>query len=71
VQVLALADPAAQGSESSAMQMSDTLGSSLAVGIAGALVNASGLNAGAACMTVIALIAALAAPRIHPKDPHA
>jgi hypothetical protein len=51
------------------MQISDTLGSSLAVGIAGALVNAAGLNAGAACTAVIAIVAALAAHRA--EDPHA
>jgi MFS family permease len=69
VQVLSLSGPSAQGTNSSAMQISDTLGSSLAVGIAGALVNAAGLNAGAVCTAVIAIVAALAAHRV--RDPHA
>jgi MFS family permease len=64
VQVLSLSGPSAQGANSSAMQISDTLGSSLAVGLAGALVNAAGLDAGVICTAVIALIAALAAPRV-------
>jgi MFS family permease len=69
VQVLSLSGPSAQGTSSSAMQISDTLGSSLAVGIAGALVNAAGLDAGAVCTAVIAIIAALAAHRV--EVPHA
>jgi predicted MFS family arabinose efflux permease len=69
VQVLSLSPESAQGTNSSAMQISDTLGASLAVGLAGALVNASGLNAGVLCMTVVALVAALAAPRV--RNPHA
>ena len=69
VQVLRLSGPSAQGTNSSAMQISDTLGASLAVGVAGALVNAAGLNAGAICTAVIAIVAALAAHRI--EDPHA
>jgi MFS family permease len=69
VQVLHLSGPSAQGTNSSAMQISDTLGSSLAVGLAGALVNASGLNAGVIGMAVIAIVAALAAHRV--RDPHA
>jgi MFS family permease len=69
VQVLRLSGPDSQGTNSSAMQISDTLGSSLAVGIAGALVNAAGLNTGAVCTAVIALIAAVAAHRV--EDPHA
>jgi MFS family permease len=69
VQVLRLSSPEAQGTNSSAMQISDTLGSSLAVGLAGALVNAAGLNAGAVCTAVIAIVAALAAHRV--EDPHA
>jgi MFS family permease len=69
VQVLSLSGRSAQGTNSSAMQISDTLGSSLAVGIAGALVNAAGLNAGAVCTAVIAIAAALAAHRV--RDPHA
>jgi MFS family permease len=69
VQVLSLSGPSAQGTNSSAMQISDTLGSSLAVGVAGALVNAAGLNAGAACTAVIAVVAALAAHRL--EDRHA
>jgi MFS family permease len=64
VLVLRLSGPDAQGTNSSAMQISDTLGSSLAVGIAGALVNAAGLNTGAACTAVIAIVAALAAHRV-------
>jgi MFS family permease len=64
VLVLRLSGPDAQGTNSSAMQISDTLGSSLAVGIAGALVNAAGLNTGAACTAVIAVVAALAARRV-------
>jgi MFS family permease len=69
VQVLHLSGPSAQGTNSSAMQISDTLGSSLAVGMAGALVNAAGLSAGAVGTAVIAIVAALAAHRI--EDPHA
>jgi MFS family permease len=69
VQVLRLSSGSAQGTNSSAMQISDTLGSSLAVGMAGALVNAAGLNAGAVCTAVIAVVAALAAHRV--EDPHA
>ena len=69
VQVLRLSSGAAQGTNSSAMQISDTLGSALAVGLAGALVNAAGLNAGAVCTAVIAIVAALAAHRV--EDPHA
>jgi MFS family permease len=69
VQVLRLSSGSAQGTNSSAMQISDTLGSSLAVGMAGALVNAAGLNAGAVCTAVIAIVAALAAHRV--EDPHA
>ena len=69
VLVLRLSSPDAQGTNSSAMQISDTLGSSLAVGIAGALVNATGLGAGAACTAVIAIGAALAAHRV--EDSHA
>jgi predicted MFS family arabinose efflux permease len=69
VQVLSLSSGSAQGANSSAMQISDTLGSSLAVGLAGALVNAYGLNAGAVCTAVIAIVAALAAHRV--RDPHA
>jgi predicted MFS family arabinose efflux permease len=69
VQVLRLSSGSAQGTDSSAMQISDTLGSSLAVGMAGALVNAAGLNAGAVCTAVIAIVAALAAHRV--EDPHA
>jgi MFS family permease len=69
VQVLRLSDPSDQGVNSSAMQISDTLGSSLAVGTAGALVNAAGLTAGAAGTAVIAIVAALAAHRV--EDPHA
>jgi MFS family permease len=69
VQVLSLSPESAQGTNSSAMQISDTLGASLAVGLAGALVNASGLNAGVICMTAVAVVAALAAPRV--RNPHA
>jgi MFS family permease len=69
VLVLRLSGPDTQGANSSAMQISDTLGSSLAVGIAGALVNAAGLNTGAACTAVIAIVAALAAHRV--EDAHA
>jgi MFS family permease len=69
VQVLRLSAPSDQGVNSSAMQISDTLGSSLAVGTAGALVNAAGLNAGAAGTAVIAIVAAFAAHRV--EDPHA
>ncbi len=69
VQVLRLSSGSSQGSDSSALQISETLGASLAVGMAGALVNAAGLNAGALCAAVIALIAALAAYRI--EVPHA
>jgi hypothetical protein len=69
VQVLGLSSESEQGVNSSAMQISDTLGSSLAVGIAGALVNAVNLGAGLACTAVIATVAALAAHRV--KDPHA
>ncbi|MDN3354566.1 MFS transporter [Actinomadura sp. DC4] len=69
VTVLRLSSGAAQGTNSSALQISDTLGSSLAVGLAGALVNAAGLNAGAVCTAVIAIVAALAAHRV--EDPHA
>lgn len=68
-QVLRLSAPSDQGVNSSAMQISDTLGSSLAVGTAGALVNAAGLNAGAAGTAVIAIVAALAAHRV--EVPHA
>jgi MFS family permease len=69
VQVLSLSAPSEQGANSSAMQISDTLGSSLAVGLAGALVNAVNLDAGLACTAVIATVAALAAHRV--KDPDA
>jgi MFS family permease len=69
VQVLRLSAPSDQGVNSSAMQISDTLGSSLAVGTAGTLVNAAGLNAGAAGTAAIAIVAALAAHRV--EDPHA
>jgi predicted MFS family arabinose efflux permease len=69
VQVLHLSAPSEQGANSSAMQISDTLGSSLAIGAAGALVNAAGLGAGAACTTVVAVVAALAAHRV--EVPHA
>jgi MFS family permease len=69
VQVLSLSGRSAQGTNSSAIQISDTLGSSLAVGLAGALVNAADLAAGVACTAVIAVIAALAAHRV--REPHA
>jgi MFS family permease len=69
VQVLNLSEPDAQGANSSSMQISDTLGSSLAVGLAGALVNATGLWAGFACTAAIATVAAAAAHRV--KDPDA
>lgn len=69
VQVLSLSAPSEQGANSSAMQISDTLGSSLAVGLAGALVNAVNLGAGLACTAVIAIVAALSAHRV--KDPDA
>ena len=69
VQVLRLSRPDEQGANSSALQISDTLGSSLAIGTAGALVGAAGLDAGAAGMAVIAVVAALAARRV--EDPHA
>lgn len=68
-QVLSLSAPSAQGTNSSAMQISETICSSLAVGVAGALVNAAGLVAGAVCTAVIAVVAALAAHRV--GDPHA
>ena len=61
--------PSEQGTNSSALQISDTLGSSLGVGAAGAIVNAAGLDAGAVCTTVIAVTAALAAHRV--EAPHA
>ncbi|GAA4617710.1 MFS transporter [Actinoallomurus liliacearum] len=64
VQVLALSAPSEQGANSSALQISDTLGASLAVGVAGALVNAAGLGAGLVCTLVIAVIAATAAHRV-------
>jgi MFS family permease len=69
VQVLNLSAPSEQGTNSSALQISDTLGSSLAVGVAGALVNAAGLGAGLVWTLVIALVAALAAHRV--EDVHA
>lgn len=69
VQVLKLSAPDAQGANSSALQISDTLGSSLAVGVAGALVNLEGVYAGLAATSAIAVVAALAAHRV--KDPDA
>jgi MFS family permease len=69
VQVLNLSAPSEQGANSSALQISDTLGSSLAVGVAGALVNAAGLGAGLAWTLVIALVAVTAAHRV--EDPRA
>lgn len=56
--------PSEQGANSSALQISDTLGSSLGVGVAGALVNAAGLGAGLVWTLVIALVAATAAHRV-------
>jgi MFS family permease len=69
VLVLRLSEPDAQGTNSSAMQISDTLGSSLAVGVAGALVNAAGLGSGTVCTAAIAIVAALAAHRV--EESHA
>jgi MFS family permease len=64
VQVLNLSPLSEQGVNSSALQISDTLGSSLAIGVAGALVNAAGLGAGLAWTLVIGLVAATAAHRV-------
>ncbi len=66
--VLSLSSPEEQGTNSSAIQISDTLGSSLVVGMAGALVNAAGLNAGLTCTAVIAVVGALAAHRVRNND---
>ena len=68
VRVLSLSSPEEQGKNSSAIQISDTLGSSLAIGTAGALFNAAGLNAGLTCTAVIAAIGALAAHRVRNND---
>jgi MFS family permease len=64
VQVLNLSEPAEQGVNSSALQISDGLGSSMAIGVAGALVNLTGLSAAFACGLTIAIVAALAAHRV-------
>ncbi|MCO5994925.1 MFS transporter [Actinoallomurus rhizosphaericola] len=69
VTVLALSAPSEQGANSSALQISDTLGSSLGVGVAGALVNAAGLGAGLAWTLAIVIVAAAAAHRV--EAPHA
>ncbi len=65
VRVLSLSSPEEQGTNSSAMQISDTLGMALAIGVAGALVNAADLNAGLGWTAVIAVVAALAAHRVY------
>ncbi|HEX2313466.1 MAG TPA: MFS transporter [Thermomonospora sp.] len=63
-----------QGVNSSALQLSDTLGSSVAVGLAGALVTAFGtdrlelgLGVGAALLTGIAVVAVVAARRVEAR----
>ncbi|WP_233359013.1 MFS transporter [Thermomonospora amylolytica] len=73
VLVLNQSAPQEQGANSSALQLSDTLGSSLAVGVAGALATAFGtdrlelgLRVGAVLLIGIALVAVLAARRVRP-----
>lgn len=69
VLVLNQSDPAEQGANSSALQISDTLGSSLAVGAAGALVTglahlSTGLRAAGALTALIAVAGVPAAFRV-------
>lgn len=64
VLALDLSAPSEQGANSSALQISDTVGASLALGVAGALVNAAGLGAALVWTLVIALVAASAAHRV-------
>ncbi|MCW2913324.1 MAG: major facilitator superfamily 1 [Actinomycetia bacterium] len=65
--------PAAQGTNSAAMQISDTIGASLAVGIAGALVTGSahlgeGIAAAGALTSLVAIVGVIAAFRV--EAPH-
>jgi MFS family permease len=71
VLVLNLSTPADQGANSAALQISDTLGSALGIGVAGALVTgfgvqrlAPGLAAAGAFTIVIALVTVVAALRV-------
>jgi MFS family permease len=67
VRVLNLTDPADQGTNSAGLQISDSLGSSLATGLSGAIVNAAGLGAAGLCAIAVAAVAALAGHRVEDR----
>lgn len=67
VRVLNLSDPAEQGTNSAALQISDTLGSSLATGLSGVIVNAAGLGAAGLCTIAVAAAAAVTAHRVEDR----